>query len=129
MKNFKIDLNFGVKKTSIKIAKLLNKSGRIEIPENYRLETFPFYNGREASIALVIGTLLSKTNLTIVFGENRNSDHIFVDSFSKKSSINNNPVLPDFSDEDYQNRIYFKWNEETKVVSYIEHLILIYTTK
>jgi hypothetical protein len=115
------DSKFSIKEASFEIAKLIPLE--LNLAEGISVRTYPFYNGRERSIALVIGTLFSKTQIVIVFGENRNSDNLFVDTFTQERDIYSEPRLSDFSDKAYKDRKFFRYDEFGTAAKFIEELI------
>lgn len=83
------------------------------------IKSFAFYNGRERSIGLEIRLgFLDKNPRIVIFGEHRNSDDIFVDTWQGKDYYNY-PTINDMPDSAYDARKYFKWDEPYKVAQYI----------
>ncbi|MFA6000159.1 MAG: hypothetical protein WC783_04270 [Candidatus Paceibacterota bacterium] len=99
--------DLGIKAQSEALLALLTETF-VKIPDNkkgslYSIQTRPWYNGRETGYAL----LLLGTNRVITFGENRNSDTIFVDVWLTKMYPFNPPTIDNYTEEDYQNRKFF----------------------
>jgi len=122
-----IDFKFGIKPRSWRIAHLLEESALVTLKESdfykkieYEISTYPFYNGRESSICLVIcPSFLNKEALFVVFGEHRNSDDTFVDIWEGTKPPYNGPKLEDFTDEAYENRKTFSYKDDYEVDKYI----------
>jgi hypothetical protein len=114
-----IDFKFNVHPIAYAVANVVN----IHLSEDcvrypYELKTYPFYNGREKGILLTFGKLIDRQMLCIVFGEHRNSDNIFVDSWIMNRSINP-PTVNDFSEEAYKERKFFKYDQIYDAAIYI----------
>lgn len=77
MKDYQFDPTFDVKPVAFSIAHLITVS--YEGDGWVRLMWSPFYNGRERGIALTIQNAKNE-RCTWVFGENRNSDNIILDT-------------------------------------------------
>ena len=93
-----------------------------------QIESDFWYNGRERGISLTMRVGNTEPVLIITFGENRNSDSIFVDYWEDEIGINP-PVVGQFTDEAYENRSYFKpWNF-TPAKNYIVWLIKRFVAK
>jgi hypothetical protein len=86
------------------------------------LETAAFYNGRERGVAVIVHSFAEGKPLAIVFGENRRSDQIFVDEFEYEHGMNP-PTIRDFTQEAYQNRRYFSWDQIGTVSEYIHNAL------
>lgn len=86
--------------------------GLAEYDERFRdykieIHTSAWYNGRERGICLVVrASFTSKRAMLLTFGECRNSDLIFVDSWVVERYFLNPPTLEDFTDEAYEQRTY-----------------------
>jgi len=89
------------------------------------IDTSVWYNGRERGYALSVYRLGKIDGLVITFGEHRNSDNIFVDSWVTTLSINP-PTVADFTDDAYKNRVNFRYGECGAVVRYILSTINMY---
>ncbi len=125
----KFSKDFGIHPVAMAILMLLDEfeiSGLVdeEHKNNVKylidLRTSAWYNGRERGICLCVD--LNGTSFVITFGECRNSDSIFVDSWIMKSSLNP-PTVADFTDEAYSNRKYFSYNGIYEATQHIDKLI------
>lgn len=85
-------------------------------------KTSAWYNGREDGASLTVSSA-AKPALIITFGEHRNSDGIFVDSWLTEKSTLNPPTVDDFTDEAYERRKMFKYGDVVGTVQYIHGLI------
>jgi hypothetical protein len=91
------------------------------------VETRPWFNGRERGVLLMIQRgVLAKTKLLITFGEARNSDNIFIDSWLSTESFLNPPTVADYPDEAYENRKYVPYGQVGEAVRVIEGKIREY---
>lgn len=118
-----VDMTFGINKNAaIAIAILLDRMQ--DIPKSdLAIHSYPFYNGREKGIALVAHKTGVWTKATvIVFGENRNSDDIFIDTW-QTSNVFDAPIVADFTEEAYKARRYYKFNEHYNVAKGIIDLL------
>ena len=127
MKLIKDDLQ--VKKPSWKILKLLNKIDfKVQKLDwkPFDIEVFPLYNGRERSFCLqcsaLIGSYREKA-LFICFGENRNSDNIFLQHNRADKPFNAPTNHEVFSEDSYYSRKYFMPDSEEKVASEIQVMV------
>ncbi len=77
---------------------------------NTDVATYAWYNGRERGIALVVKQR-NKKRLVFTFGEQRNSDSIFLDKWEDDDSWVQPPTLENFTDETYKKRRYFEYGE------------------
>lgn len=135
MTNNIFDPNFNVKPVSIAMGHMINTVSlemllpkRIYNDKNFieklTFKTFPFYNDRERSVAIAFG-FISRKQMVICFGENRNSTQIFVE-------VNGNVDVEDapskcestFNEETYKLRSYFDWDKMNDAVEHIQDLIL-----
>jgi hypothetical protein len=123
-RTFHLDETLGIKRPSWTVLSIL--SGMLDerdVEFGIDIDTFAFYNGRERSIGLSIRDTRKGFNgvktRVVIFGECRNSDEIFVDTFELKTIDINPPVLKDFTEKDYKKRKYFHYNEMYKVADYI----------
>jgi len=131
-----IDFTFGVQKRAMKIAWHLQETTMFQLKDDdfykkldYEVKTYPFYNGREKGICLIISPVTTSLEcLFVVFGEGRNHDGTFVDIWEGDVPFNN-PTIDDFSEEDYQKRQVFKYNDVEGVENYIHTKIKEYLTK
>lgn len=115
MKN--IDLNFDISSCALAIANILTDKVPclIDGDASLNMRTYPLYNGRERLICIVLEKNYGD-NICISFGEHRNTDNIIVDIFSTKNFY---PTFKDMTDEQYENREFFKYNEHYKVAEFI----------
>ena len=121
------DLTFGIKPVAWSIYGLLDNFYMQDLPaeeaeileDMLQIKTAPFYNGREASLCITFGSWLGDTQRIFVFGENRNSDNIFIDCWDAKT-FGNIPTVKDFTEEAYQNRKYLSYNEIYEAAEYIK---------
>lgn len=99
----------------------------LKVRRQHHAETWAWYNGRERSIALTIEartpTHDRNGRLVIVFGECRNSDRIFVDTWSDRCSLDP-PRLEDFTDAAYEKRQMFATAEAA--AQHVRKLVLKY---
>lgn len=129
--NFKpFDNTFNISDTALGVAALI---GNVEISRiseeekgflNYSIITrsTPFYNGRERGICISILCFTYSRQLNIVFGEQRNSDNIFLDVWESHVTTNP-PTVENFTDEAYDKRQYFGHNEHYNVAREVEKII------
>lgn len=88
-----------------------------------RIQTRAWYNGRERGISLVVQRLGYRGCLVITFGEHRNSDGIFVDSWEMATPPRNSPTAGDFSDEAYKARRSFDEGQAGRAADHIYELM------
>lgn len=76
-----------------------------------RIETFPWYNGRERGIALVVHRNYGCSGpcLILTFGECRNSDDIFVEQWEQDCAPFNCPTIENRSDKNAARAYYNRW--------------------
>lgn len=93
--------------------------------EGTHVLTFPFYNGREFGICLLVGkTAISNKVLAINFGRNRNSDSLFVQARIIDRPFNCPSVESGtFDEKSYKDRKYFESDEYVKAAKAIVSLI------
>lgn len=138
------DMTFGIGEQALAILQMLSRfspdfaqynEGLNEY--NIHIETRGWYNGRENGVALILFsrhyTESSKddpqTAFVITFGEDRNSDTIFVDQWTMKYNSNLNtmnavPLAQDFPSESYeQDRKMFKYGAIGEAAIYIQELL------
>lgn len=126
------NLTYNINRVALAMLALLEG----EVPHNrewpdgfediFDTETSTFYNGREKGICLAIkGYRFTPNRLVIVFGENRNSDSIFVAQWIEHNGINP-PALSGLTDKAYNERRYFNYDELCPAVDYIHTTILDY---
>jgi hypothetical protein len=112
MTNSIADLTLGVGKQARAILALLEvEPDFAEYSEGFYqidIDTRAWYNGRERGVSLVVRRMGFKGCLVITFGEHRNTDGIFVDSWEMPHAPMNGPTVADFSDE-----VYNVWNART----------------
>jgi hypothetical protein len=122
------DSNLGLSAQARAVLAMLSQSSCDELGEydpevrDYKIETrtYAWYNGREKGVCLEIRPLLSsKQALLITFGEHRNSDSIFVDSWEVEEFFLNPPTVADFTDEAYAARTFVPYGNVAKAVEVI----------
>ena len=125
-----IDQNLGVSFQARSILALLQSFAELEEEKYHWLKSTAWYNGRECGICLSFWNQDDKIQLVITFGECRNSDHIFVDTW--KMVVDtwkmvpfpiNPPTVVDFPEEDYDRRTIFEWGEVAKASNHILELL------
>jgi hypothetical protein len=82
------------------------------------ISTSAWYNGREKGYALVLSKTRHRERLVITFGECRNSDYIFVDSWLMGYGINP-PTVADYPDAAYRARKRFTASQTAEAADYI----------
>lgn len=99
------DPSFGVNNKALAIALIIDLENIPGISTAHAISWSPFYNGREKGICLAVRKPDSRNYITKywVFGENRNSDEIFLDTFILGIALNP-PTVKDMKDEDYRRR-------------------------
>jgi hypothetical protein len=118
------DLTFNIHPTALIVARLISIEVPAENRDHFRFHTFPFYNGREKGICLIVSSKFTDTNGTfIVFGENRNSDNIFIDVWKSHLPYNCPTTEKDFTDEAYENRKFFDRDKVHDAARFIESTI------
>ena len=86
----------------------------------YEVATAAWYNGRERGVSLVISKGITKAPpLVITFGEHRNSDNIFIDSWVGKQRFLNPPTIADFPDAAYEARTLVEYGRVDRAVEVI----------
>lgn len=119
-----VDFKFNIHDSAFALAHLVdNMLSNIDFPELWELKTYPWYNGRERGFLLCYGRIVRDSILCITFGENRNSDNIFVDMWIQNGLGNNPPTVKDFSEEAWKRRKYFGYNQHYSAATYIVNLI------
>jgi hypothetical protein len=118
-----LDTNFGVQPVAMSILYALKaKAEESRTFEDARgVETSPLYNGRERGVCVTVRSHGLRT-FCVVFGENRNSDDIFVTTFERKLALNP-PTCSDIPEEAYKARKYFKPVDVTIAVEHIQTAI------
>lgn len=128
------DPTFGIHPKAIAVAHLLGdleiKLDHIKDPElkskiNHLIDvrTFPFYNGREQGICIMTGSFFNiQEAQLVVFGEHRNSDSIFVDVWKEKRPFNN-PDVSMFSNEAYNKRKFFSYNQIVETADFVRDAV------
>lgn len=124
-------LTYNINKVALAILALLE--GEVdgldgdEIETRFDTETSTFYNGRENGICITVKHYSSARfeRLVIVFGENRTSDNIFVQKWTEPGDINP-PILQGLTDEAYNTRKCFAYNEIYPPAEYIRQVIIDY---
>lgn len=91
------------------------------------INTFAWYNGRERGVCLEVRAFLTDQKaLLITFGEHRNSDSIFVDSWEVHHRFLNPPTVSDFPDEAYEARTFVPYGDLAGAVKVIRAKIADY---
>lgn len=93
----------------------------------YEVTTSAWYNGRERGICLVVRRdIIDKKCLIVTFGECRNSDQIFIDSWEHWGGFLNPPTVADFNDEGYKARTYVPYGRVDRAVEVIVEKLTAY---
>jgi hypothetical protein len=122
MREIELDATFGVSDASVCIFYALKRLlvGGIYKHDHIYIQTFIFYNGGEKSIGLIISDFREPSEeRIIVFGENRNSDSLFVDSWTRSMSSINPPTVTEFPDEVYEERVFCSHNGYSLIAEHI----------
>jgi hypothetical protein len=91
---------------------------------NYEATTSAWYNGRERGVSLVVRrSIVDKKCIVLTFGEVRNSDSIFIDSWEHDGVFMNPPTIDDFPDKAYAERQYVDYGRVDLAVDLILHKI------
>lgn len=97
-------IGFGLSGQATAVLAMLSE---LETARNIEVQTWPWYNCRERGVCLEIrASLGAESAMLITFGECRNSDHIFIDSWIHKGWFLNPPTIEVFTDEAYARRRY-----------------------
>jgi len=106
----RIDFGFGIKPEALALAHLVNVylNGGPELPKSWDFNAYAWYNGRERGVLLALVKDFDHV-LYIVFGENRSSDDLFVDSWTGKITLNP-PTVADWPEEAYRGRRSFRYD-------------------
>lgn len=132
------DLTLGLSAQALAVLAMLAQNecdGLAEYDEtgrDYKIEirTSAWYNGRERGVCLEVRpSFSSKEALLITFGEHRNSDCIFIDSWRVVTHFLNPPTVADFSDEAYENRSTVPYGNVADAVSIIRDKIAEFITE
>ena len=134
--NDRADLTFGLNPQALAILHMLaGRDPEFADYENghydFHMKTFPWYNGRERGICLVVSPSYvgAPRALHIAFGEDRRSDAIFVDVWEDVTA-DNGPTLRDASpeafEEAYQNRKHFNYGQIGQAVEAIFKAMELY---
>ena len=115
-----IDITLKIHPVALAITHLIS----LYINDDNRLSTIGMHNGREKGVC-VVKEILSKGKRTcfyVFFGENRNSDAIFV---QKVKVINpcHDPDYSDFTEKSYEDREYFEPDKIMDAVKRIAELV------
>ena len=95
-----------------------------EVDEAIQTSTFAFYNGRERSVGIRLQHMSAMDKaLIIVWGECRNSDALFVDTWSLYGLHINPPTLADYTSAAYVGRQSFDYGRIDLAVKYIMGLV------
>ncbi len=117
----KPDLSFQIKPVAFAIAGLIS----VETSNRPDFSTFPWYNGRERGICLVVSKSYLDDIVTFIsFGECRNSDSIYVDIWKGPHPCDCPTVVRHYTDEAYNNRKTFSSIKIHDAARYIENEIL-----
>lgn len=116
-------LTNNINRPALAILALL-EGAEIDIPDGgyCSLYTHAWYNGRERGISITVATRLKDNTLVITFGENRNSDSIFVDSWEMPFLLNP-PSVDNFTEEAYENRKWFEYDKISEAAHFIQNMI------
>lgn len=135
-----VDLTFGIKPVAFEVAnilndKIMNDDSLIETirevsEKEYdsfitRLETFPFFNGREQGLGIAIKEEYGYSSEcpVICWSENRNSDDIVV-YIGKSNHSLNPPTLNDISNDEFWNtKTYFDYDDAEGAAEFINQKI------
>lgn len=82
------------------------------------IQTYPWYNGREMGVALVVSKDGVGPCKVITFGENRNSDHLFVEHWSLDECPTNGLHI-DLHQSEETSRALFQHGRLNDAMSYI----------
>lgn len=116
----KIDLNLGVHPKATAILLLVAHQLEDQDP-NVMIKTSAWYNGRENGICIMKwGLSVTKPARFITFGECRNSDSIFLDTWLEVPDINPPTSFPDSA---YRARKFYSYDAICKVADEIVNLL------
>lgn len=119
-----VDLTFGIHPVARAILNLLS-----DIKIDYEFPTsitFPYFNGRECGAMILLQKRLSDSVTVVAFGQNRNCDDIFVETWQEDNlpynilTIENRNEIR--AEEAYKNRKYFESQNLVGAVKYIKKL-------
>jgi hypothetical protein len=125
------DSTLGISAQAYAVLALLSRMEPADVAEydedhndykDYKVEisTHAWYNGRERGVCLEVRpSIASKKALLITFGEHRNSDDIFIDSWVVETHFLNPPTVADFTDEAYEQRTLVKYGHVAEAVDVI----------
>ena len=125
-----IDLNFNINPVAVAIAHLL-KDLIDEHGDMVDLKTYALYNGREKGIC-VVRTILKdgvENSIAVSFGEHRSSDGLFVEFVYFKAHSVMNMSHDIFTEESYELRKDFKFNQLYQVRDAVYDLLSDFETK
>lgn len=141
MKKKVFDPKFGINDQALEVAKRLNKLPLIN--PLVEMRTFQFFNGREKGICIAVSPdynnepcadYKSEKNNTsgilyIKFGENRNSDSIFIEHIISNKLYYNQPtqVCGIFTEDSYYGRPHYGYGKYDDAAKYIIELIQKYS--
>lgn len=121
------DTDMGIHPQAVAILASLRNAQEEEFTQNdlkplFNCQTSHYHNGREHGVQVVFQKTVSGPALVIAFGENRNSDSIFVQVDAIKTNINP-PVCGDYFEASYYARRYFDPWDIRKTREYIIRIL------
>ena len=133
MENIIADPHVGIGRQARAVLALLDRAPDFaEYKDGFyqvEIQSRAWYNGRERGVSLCVSRMCCEGCLVITFGEHRNSDSIFVDSWLMKQPPFNSPTTEDFSDEAYKARKSFPYGHAGDAADYIyEKMAEFYAT-
>jgi hypothetical protein len=138
MSRFIADPTFGLSAQALAVHAMLVQSECDDLAEydeklrDYKIEThtYPWFNGREKGVCLEVRPNVGcRKALLITFGEHRNSDGIFVDSWLINEYLLNPPTVADFQDERdeaYRKRTIISYGQVNEAVAVIRQKIKVF---
>jgi len=120
---YKIE-DFKVKATARAVLAYLEGEWQVRnVPDCHAyIHTAAWYNGREDGFSVTVSMSPEPESLVVTFGEHRNTDQIFVDHWLGRVGINP-PTVDDFTDEAYEDRKMFKYDDAAGAAIYVRQLI------
>jgi len=113
MSRYIADIHLGMGAQALAVLAMLSRcdcDGLAEYDKEWKeykieIRTWAWYNGRECGACLEVRPFLSSERaLLITFGEHRNTDSIFVDSWEVDEFFLNPPTVANFTDAAYKKR-------------------------